>query len=38
MEKPAFVISARYGVLLRNMYVTAFYATMIPLSLVVSAF
>lgn len=38
MEKPAYVISASYAILIKNMYVTAFYATIIPISLVISSF
>lgn len=37
-ERPIFDISTAYATILKNMYVVAFYASVIPLALVITCF
>lgn len=37
-ERPAFDISVAYATILKNMYVVAFYASVIPLALIITCF
>lgn len=37
-ERPAFDISTSYAVILKNMYVVAFYASVIPIGLIITCF
>jgi len=36
MEMPAFNISESYAIIIKTMFITAFYASIIPLSLIIS--
>ena len=37
MEKPALDISAKYAIIIKNLYFAAFYASIVPISLVITS-
>jgi hypothetical protein len=38
MEKPAMNISAKYAIIIKNLFFAAFYASIVPVSLIITSF